>query len=178
MTPAGTTTSADFCPVNTTLTSSIAPANSPTHRDRPPQIRTFTVLLPPPHLHTSRFGGTGFTICCWLTPTGMPHMRFVSLGAGFRLRLPSHPASQRRSCHQLGVKPPSPPEDSHLQANAHAGRTTGKPPVRTNRGFSCIQLFSARVRSEQGRGETHPRPARISGGTTARGFVCRKTNSQ
>ncbi|WP_218162032.1 hypothetical protein, partial [Mycobacterium malmoense] len=50
--------------------------------------------LPPPHLHTSRFGGTGFTIRCWLTPTDMPSMRFVSLGAGFRLRLPSHPTSQ------------------------------------------------------------------------------------
>lgn len=70
------------------------PATRMTHWDRSPQIRTFTFPLPPPHLHTGRFGGTGFTICCWLTPTGMPSMRFVSLGAGICLRLPSHPISR------------------------------------------------------------------------------------
>ena len=43
----------------------------------------------------------------------------VSLGAGICLRL--------RSCHWLEVEPPSPSEDFHLQANAHAGRTRQKP---------------------------------------------------
>jgi hypothetical protein len=38
-----------------------------------------------------------------LTQIAPPSTRFVSLGAGVRLGLPSHPASRRRSCLRLGV---------------------------------------------------------------------------
>lgn len=93
--PAGTTASADFCPIRTTLKA--APLHPATRDGALGQIspdKNIHFPLPPPHLHTGRFGGTGFTICCWLTPTGMPSMRFVSLGAGICLRLPSHPISR------------------------------------------------------------------------------------
>src|SRR5437868_12254568 len=46
---------------------------------------------------------TGFAFLSRLTQTAPPSTRFVFLGAGFRLGLPSHPASRRRSCLRLGV---------------------------------------------------------------------------
>jgi hypothetical protein len=46
---------------------------------------------------------TGFTSLSRLTQIAPPSTRFVSLGAGVRLGLPSHPASRRRSCLRLGV---------------------------------------------------------------------------
>ena len=46
---------------------------------------------------------TGFTFLSRLTQIAQPHTRFVFLGAGIRLGLPSHPASRRRSCLRLGV---------------------------------------------------------------------------
>src|SRR6201986_3751048 len=46
---------------------------------------------------------TGFTFLSRLTQIAPPHTRFVFLGAGIRLGLPSHPASRRRSCLRLGV---------------------------------------------------------------------------
>ena len=46
---------------------------------------------------------TGFTFLSRLTQIAPPYTRFVFLGAGFRLGLPSHPASRRRSCLRLGV---------------------------------------------------------------------------
>ena len=46
---------------------------------------------------------TGFTFLSRLTQIAQPHTRFVFLGAGLRLGLPSHPASRRRSCLRLGV---------------------------------------------------------------------------
>jgi hypothetical protein len=47
----------------------------------------------------------------------------VFLGSRFRLRLPSHPASRRRSCPWLVVGVISSTGDSHPRAAGHAGRT-------------------------------------------------------
>src|SRR5262249_36552432 len=46
---------------------------------------------------------TGLTFLSRLTQIAPPYTRFVFLGAGLRLGLPSHPASRRRSCLRLGV---------------------------------------------------------------------------
>src|SRR5437763_15942757 len=46
---------------------------------------------------------TGLTFLSRLTQIAPPYTRFVFLGAGLRLGLPSHPASPRRSCLRLGV---------------------------------------------------------------------------
>ncbi len=46
---------------------------------------------------------TGFTFLSRLTQIAPPCTRYVFLGAGFRLGLPSHPASRRRSRLRLGV---------------------------------------------------------------------------
>src|SRR5512135_417449 len=50
-------------------------------------------------------------------------MRHVFLGSRFRLRLPSHPASRRRSCPWLVVGVISSTGDLHPRAAGHAGRT-------------------------------------------------------
>src|ERR1700750_2548246 len=65
---------------------------------------------------------TGFTFLSRLTQIAPPHTRFVFLGAGIRLGLPSHPASRRRSCLRLGVsitsssRGLSPPSDRPCRA--------------------------------------------------------------
>jgi hypothetical protein len=65
---------------------------------------------------------TGFTFLSGLTQIAPPHTRFVFLGAGIRLGLPSHPASRRRSCLRLGVsitsssRGLSPPSDRPCRA--------------------------------------------------------------
>jgi hypothetical protein len=72
---------------------------------------------------------TGFTFLSRLTQIAPPSTRFVFLGAGLRLGLPSHPASRPHSCLRLGVSTTSsPPGDSHPQSIAHAGRTQDAPP--------------------------------------------------
>jgi hypothetical protein len=71
---------------------------------------------------------TGFAMACWLAQAAPPPMRFVSLGSRFRLRLPSHPASRRRSCPRLVVAVICSTGDSHPRAAAHAGRTRARPP--------------------------------------------------
>ena len=50
-------------------------------------------------------------------------MRHVFLGSRLRLRLPSHPASRRRSCPWLVVGVISSTGDLHPRAAGHAGRT-------------------------------------------------------
>jgi len=61
-----------------------------------------------------------------LTQIAQPHTRFVFLGAGFRLGLPPHPASRRRSCLRLGVSTTSssrglsPPIDRPCRAYSRA----------------------------------------------------------
>jgi hypothetical protein len=52
---------------------------------------------------------TGFTFLSRLTQIAPPSPRFVYLGAGLRLGLPSHLASRRRSCPRLGVHTTSSP---------------------------------------------------------------------
>jgi hypothetical protein len=61
-----------------------------------------------------------------LTQIAQPSTRFVFLGAGFGLGLPSHPASRRRSCLRLGVSTTSssrglsPPIDRPCRAYSRA----------------------------------------------------------
>src|SRR5215472_10306592 len=65
---------------------------------------------------------TGLTFLSRLTQIAPPYTRFVFLGARFRLGLPSHPASRRRSCLRLGVsitsssRGLSPPSDRPCRA--------------------------------------------------------------
>ena len=69
---------------------------------------------------------TGFTLLSRLTQVAPPYTRFVFLGAGIRLGLPSHPASRRRSCLRLGVSTTSssrglsPPSDRPCRAYSRA----------------------------------------------------------
>src|SRR5216683_2463455 len=69
---------------------------------------------------------TGFTFLSRLTQIAQPSTRFVFLGAGIRLGLPSHPASRRRSCLRLGVSTTSssrglsPPIDRPCRAYSRA----------------------------------------------------------
>ncbi len=78
---------------------------------------------------------TGFTFLSRLTQIAPPSTRFVFLGAGVRLGLPSHPASRRRSCLRLGVSTTSssrglsPPIDRPCRAYSRAafGRCARSP---------------------------------------------------
>jgi len=66
-----------------------------------------------------------------LTQIAPPLTRFVFLGAGIRLGLPSHPASRRRSCLRLGVSTTSssrglsPPSDRPCRAYSRAAPLRG-----------------------------------------------------
>ena len=104
--PAGTTTSADFCPVSSRLAAGAAGAATRQHNrhpGRPPRIRTTTFPYARRVYVTTLSVVTGFTFLSRLTQIAPPYTRFVFLGAGIRLGLPSHPASRRRSCLRLGV---------------------------------------------------------------------------
>ena len=111
--PAGTTTSADFSTASSSLpATTVAPTRRSAHKrrsgikrhpQRPPGIRPATFLAHPPHSHDGPLMTSGFAITCWLARTAPPPMRFVYLGSRFRLRPPSHPASQRRSCPRLVI---------------------------------------------------------------------------
>jgi hypothetical protein len=74
---------------------------------------------------------TGFTFLSRLTQIAPPPTRFVFLGAGIRLGLPSHPASRRRSCLRLGVSTTSssrglpPPIDRPCRAYTRAAPLRG-----------------------------------------------------
>jgi hypothetical protein len=74
---------------------------------------------------------TGFTFLSRLTQIAPPCTRFVFLGAGIRLGLPSHPASRRRSCLRLGVittsssRGLSPPSDRPCRAYSRAAPLRG-----------------------------------------------------
>ena len=150
--PAGTTTSADFCPVSPHLAVRAAGAAARQHNQhpgRPPRIRTTTFPLRPPRLRVTTLSVmTGFTFLSRLTQIAPPCTRFVFLGAGFRLGLPSHPASRRRSCLRLGVSTTSssrglsPPSDRPCRAysrrclrrrwpDVSAGLCLGRPARRT-----------------------------------------------
>lgn len=58
-----------------------------------------------------------------VTPPHRPSIRFLFVGSGLCLRLPSHSASRRRSCLQLTVPANRPVEDSHLLDQRHAWHT-------------------------------------------------------
>ena len=97
------------------------------HPRRPPWIRPAPFLAHPPRLPDGPLMDIGLrhvmlarpdrpALYAQPTPTPRAKARHVFLGSRFRLRLPSHPASRRRSCHRLvvgainlhrGLAPPS-----------------------------------------------------------------------
>jgi hypothetical protein len=91
---AGTTASADLCPVRQHLTMQpVGAATTQHHRhpDRPPRIRTITVPGPPPRLRPGLLGGDGLRHRQQAHPTNAPHTRFVFLGAQVSPRASSRP---------------------------------------------------------------------------------------
>jgi len=127
-----------------------APRHRPSiqrHPWRPPGIRPATFLAHPPHLRDGPLMASGFAISCWLAQAAPPPMRFVSLGSRFRLRLPSHPASRRRSCLWLVVG----------AINLHRGLA---PPS----GWSCPAYTAATPQS--GAAQQHHRSSQLSPGAS------------
>ena len=61
---------------------------------RPPRVRTAAFTPHPPHLLHHRLMATGFALSRKLAPIMQPGMRFVFLGSGLCLRLPSDPTSR------------------------------------------------------------------------------------
>ena len=104
------------------------------HPRRSPQVRPATFLAHSPRLRNGPLMTTGFAVPSWLAQTAPPPTRsppdpergqtcHVFLESRFRLRLPSHPASRRRSCPWLVVGVISSTGDLHPRAADHAGRT-------------------------------------------------------
>jgi hypothetical protein len=60
----------------------------------------------------------GVPVCCRVTPPRRPSIRFLFVRSELRLRLPSYPASRRRSCPWLAV-PPRARRGPHLQHQHH-----------------------------------------------------------
>jgi hypothetical protein len=63
-------------------------------RCRPPRVRVTASAPHPPHLLGNHLMATGFVLSRGLTLAPQPRMRFVFLGSGFCLRLPSDPTSR------------------------------------------------------------------------------------
>jgi hypothetical protein len=117
---------------------------------------------------------TGFTFLSRLTQIAPPSPRFVSLGAGVRLGLPSHPASRRRSCLRLGVsttsssRGPPPPINRPCRAySRHRLRrrefTSRRNPSGRPTGTTTLRAaLAGRARSRPGRpaNEHQPRARR------------------
>ena len=126
--PAGTTTSADFCPVNPHLTMRAAGAATPQHNQhpgRPPRIRTTTFPLRPPRLRDNPVGDDGLYLLEQAHPDRLasyavrvPRCR-VSPRASFPPRLTTTQLPPARSSTTSSSR------DLHPQAIAHAGRTQG-----------------------------------------------------
>jgi len=143
--PAGTSASADCCRVTGCLSATgVGRIDFPGPTSRQPSPDKTSDLPRTPTASTLRpLDGIGLRHAklarpdrpaLYAQPTRTPKglVRHVFLGSRFCLRLPSHPASRRRSCHWLVVG----------AINLHRGLS---PPAR----WSCRAYVS-------GRGESHP----------------------
>ena len=111
---------------------------------------------------------TGFAFLSRLTQIAQPHTRFVFLGAGIRLGLPSHPASQRRSCLRLGVSTTSssrglsPPIDRPCRAYS---RTPAAPlasaPLDPGTGPTAIWQLSGHMGPDRHAPKAQDKPTQI-----------------
>ena len=151
--PVANTASADFCRVNRSVAARGRRTDAGSrsrHPDRPPRIRTTTFPLRPPHLRDSPLGDDAdFAVSCQLIRDAPPHMRFVFLGAGFCLRLPSHDTSRCRSCLQLGLGITSStrglPPPSGCPCRAYKERPPGNPRGLTQRSGPVSRILSRRL---------------------------------
>ena len=138
--PAGNTTSADFSTASDALTDIAVPHHPANQTDgasgTPAEIspgkasnlhRTPTASTQRPlddnRLRHNRLARLGRPASHAQPSTATAAIGHVFLGSRFRLRLPSHPASRRRSCPWLVVGVISSTGDSHPRAAGHAGRT-------------------------------------------------------
>ncbi len=85
----------------------------------------------------------GVTINGWLAPSRRPHIRFLFVRSGFRLGLPPHPASRRRSCLRLTIPVATarrelpPPRSMPCQAHRHPGIRDSEYPGTISRPAPC-----------------------------------------
>jgi hypothetical protein len=140
--PAGNTTSADFSTANHGLSTTIVP-HHPANRTPDGASGTPVEISPgkTSNLHRAPTASTERPLddhglrrnrparpdrpASYAQPIDADKapMRHVFLGSRLRLRLPSHPASRRRSCPWLVVGVISSTGDLHPRAAGHAGRT-------------------------------------------------------
>jgi len=142
--PAGSTTSADFSTTSSALTDATVPYHPTSARNGADgHLGTPAETSPgkASNLHRAPTASTQRPLddnglrcnrparpdrlASYAQPTNAvkASMRHVFLGSRLRLRLPSHPASRRRSCPWLVVGVISSTGDLHPRAADHAGRT-------------------------------------------------------
>jgi hypothetical protein len=138
--PAGNTTSADFSTASSSL-SAVAVPHHPANRTSGEASGTPVEISPgkTSNLHRAPTASTQRPLdnnglrcnrparpdrpASYAQPNATTTSGHVFLGSRFRLRLPSHPASRRRSCPWLVVGVISSTGDLHPRAADHAGRT-------------------------------------------------------
>jgi hypothetical protein len=127
--PAGTTTSADFCPVSPRLAAEAVGAATRQHNrhpGRPPRIRTTTFPLRPPRLRDDPAGDDGLYLLEQAHPDRPRLLRgSCSPVQGFASGFLPTPPHDDAVASGSELASPLPPGDFHPQAIAHAGRTQG-----------------------------------------------------
>jgi hypothetical protein len=128
--PAGTTTSADFCPVHPHLTARAVGAATRQHNRHPgrsPRIRTTTFPLRPPRLRDDPVGDDGLYLLEQAYPDRPRLLRgSCSSVQGFASGFLPTPPHDDAVASGSELAPPLPPGDFHPQSIAHAGRTQGR----------------------------------------------------
>jgi hypothetical protein len=142
LTPARSTTASRHC--------SSAP-HWTRHPDRPPRIRTAAFPLLPPRLREAPLGGNGL---CRMRPAhpGPPASYAVSHSSvqGFASGFLPTPPRDDAVASDSELAPPLPPEDFHLLATAHAGRTS------YGRSESALSCNACLVPPREGEGDLCP----------------------
>src|ERR1700730_3363491 len=102
-------------------------SGSPREAERSPRVRRCSFPRAPPDLPVRVSAWlSSVPVHCRVTPPHRPSIRFLFVGSELCFRLPSHPASRRRSCLPLTVPANRPVEDFHLLDQRHAWRTATK----------------------------------------------------
>jgi hypothetical protein len=102
-----TMSSADFCIAVRESHDSLSPfqASLPWTRCRSPKVSLTAFVAHPPDLHSLPLMSLDFVTSCSLVRQRLPHIRFLFVESRLCSTLPSDPASRRRPCASLTLRP-------------------------------------------------------------------------
>jgi len=136
---------------------------------RPPRVRRDSFPRLPPDLPRSCPSGYRASLSIARLPhVGRPCIRFLFVGSGFCLRLPSDPASRQRPCLQLTVPTTTACKGLAPSDSRHAWRTKKKACKSDLQAFYLALVRQAGFESSKGGLRLMPQPATY-------GFVVRES---